>query len=114
MTASFTLADLAKIIDQRAELSADRSYTRSLLDGGRERAAKKFGEEAVELIIAALAGDPCAVTLEAADVLYHLLVMLKVAGVSLEAVLLELERRTGQSGHAEKASRRPECGVQDG
>jgi phosphoribosyl-ATP pyrophosphohydrolase len=114
MTTSFTLADLVKIIDQRADASADRSYTRSVLEGGRERAAKKFGEEAVEVIIAAMTGDPRAVTLETADVLYHLLVMLRVVGVSLEDVLLELERRTGQSGHAEKASRRPGCGVQDG
>jgi phosphoribosyl-ATP pyrophosphohydrolase len=114
MTASFTLADLAEIIDRRADADAGQSYTRSLLDAGCERAAKKFGEEAVETIIAAISGDRRAVTLEAADVLYHLLVMLKIAGVSLAEVLIELERRTGQSGHAEKASRRPPSGLQDG
>ena len=114
MTASFTLADLAKIIDQRAAADAGQSYTRSLLDAGCERAARKFGEEAIEIIIAAISGDRRAVTLEAADVLYHLLVMLKVAGVSLAEVLIELERRTGQSGLAEKAARLPRSGVQDG
>jgi phosphoribosyl-ATP pyrophosphohydrolase len=105
MSERFTLADLVGIIDQRAGATADRSYTRSLLDAGPERAAKKFGEEAIEAVVAAVAGDKRAVTLEAADVVYHLLVLLKASGVSFDDVLAELGRRTTRSGVEEKASR---------
>ena len=67
--------------------------------------ARKFGEEAVETLIAAVAGDDAALTAEASDVLYHLLVLLQSRGISLDAVMTELERRTRQSGLAEKATR---------
>ena len=101
----FTLDDLAAIISARAQSNAAASYTKSLLDAGPARAAKKLGEEAVELVIAAVEGDRKAIASEAADVLYHLLVVLHQSGVSLSDVLAELERRTNMSGHQEKASR---------
>lgn len=104
MTA-FTLDDLAAIIDARSKGEAASSYTKSLLDGGRARAAKKLGEEAVELVIAAVETDREAIVSESADLLYHLLVVLRLSGVSLIEVLAELERRTAQSGHEEKAAR---------
>jgi len=102
----FTLDDLAETIARRAEASAEQSYTRSLLDGGAAHCARKFGEEAIELAIAAAAQDENAVRAEAADVLYHLLVVLCVRGVSLSSVMRELESRAGRSGHDEKASRK--------
>jgi phosphoribosyl-ATP pyrophosphohydrolase len=102
----FTLEDLARIIAARADASAESSYTASLLAMGPARCAKKFGEEAVELAIAAVGQDDAAVRAEAADTLYHLLVLLRSRGVTLADVMDELERRTEQSGHAEKASRR--------
>jgi phosphoribosyl-ATP pyrophosphohydrolase len=102
---SFSLEDLARIIKARREASAARSYTKSLFDAGPARIAKKFGEEAVEAVIAALQGDKAALTLEAADVLYHLLVLIEARGVELADVLRELETRTRQSGLDEKASR---------
>jgi len=81
------------------------SYTASLLAGGAAKCAKKFGEEAVEAALAAVSGDRQHLTAEAADVLYHLLVMLAGAGVSLDDVAAALAAREGTSGHAEKASR---------
>jgi phosphoribosyl-ATP pyrophosphohydrolase len=102
---SFGLADLAAIISARGNDASAESYTRSLLDGGPARAARKFGEEAVELIIAAIQGERRAIVGESADVLYHFLVLLHSRGVPLTEVLGELEGRTGQSGHQEKASR---------
>ena len=103
----FTLADLEALVAVRAEAPPDQSYTAKLLAGGPAKAAKKLGEEAVEAAIAAVQGDrPCLVA-ESADVLYHLLVVLKGAGIGLDEVLAELERRTAQSGIAEKASRGP-------
>ena len=104
MTA-FTLDTLAALVARRASAQADTSYTRSLLNAGIGRCAKKFGEEAVEMVIAAVERDKLALTAEAADVLYHLLVVLQSGGISLQDVMQELERRTSQSGHAEKASR---------
>ncbi|WP_034990972.1 phosphoribosyl-ATP diphosphatase [Beijerinckia mobilis] len=101
----FTLDDLAAIIKDRAAASADKSYTKSLIEAGPPRAAKKFGEEAVEVVIAALGADRAAVISETADLLYHLLVVLHLRDVSLQDVLEELERRTSRSGHEEKASR---------
>jgi phosphoribosyl-ATP pyrophosphohydrolase len=101
----FSLADLARIVKQRRDADAAQSYTKSLFAAGPARIAKKFGEEAVEAVIAAVEGDASALTSEAADVLYHLLVLLEARGVQLSDVLGELERRTSQSGHAEKASR---------
>jgi phosphoribosyl-ATP pyrophosphohydrolase len=101
----FSLADLARIVAERAKAPASESYTATLVAGGPARAAKKLGEEAVEAAIAAVQGDRAALTAEAADVLYHLLVVLAEAGIPLEAVMGELERRTAQSGLAEKAAR---------
>jgi phosphoribosyl-ATP pyrophosphohydrolase len=101
---SFSLDDLAAIIATRASASASTSYTKSLLDAG-PAAAKKLGEEAVEVVIAAIEGDAQALTRESADLLYHLLVVLYQRGISLDDVCAELEHRTGRSGHAEKAAR---------
>lgn len=102
---AFTLDDLARLVAERAAAPPDRSYTAKLLADGPARAAKKLGEEAVEAAIAAVQGDRAALVAEAADVLYHLLVVLRGADVPLEAVMAELERRTAQSGLAEKAGR---------
>lgn len=102
---SFTLDDLATLIKSRRNDSASNSYTKSLFDAGPPRIAKKFGEEAVETVIAAMEGDKKALTSEAADVLYHLLVLLEARDIALGEVLAELGRRTAQSGLAEKASR---------
>jgi phosphoribosyl-ATP pyrophosphohydrolase len=103
--AMFTLDELARTIDARAGASAKTSYTRSLLDKGAAHCARKFGEEAIEFTIAAAAQDESAVRAEAADVLYHLLVALHVRGVALSSVMEELDTRSKQSGHQEKASR---------
>jgi phosphoribosyl-ATP pyrophosphohydrolase len=103
----FSLDDLAEIIARRAGAGGEKSYTSALIEKGPRGAAKKFGEEAVELVIAAASEDDAALRAEAADVLYHLLVVLKTRGISLGDVLAELERRTQRSGHEEKASRRP-------
>lgn len=100
-----TLHDLENIIAQRASSTAEKSYTKSLLDAGPARAAKKFGEESVELVIAILEGETGAIRAEAADVLYHLMVVLRTRGVELQDVMRELESRTSRSGHEEKASR---------
>jgi phosphoribosyl-ATP pyrophosphohydrolase len=81
------------------------SYTAQLFAKGREKIAQKVGEEAVETIIAALGGDTAALTGEAADLVYHLLVLLADAGLSLDDVRTELARRTGTSGLTEKANR---------
>ena len=101
----FALETLAEIVARRAQVGAGESYTRSLLDKGVARCAKKLGEEATEAVIAAVAEDEAALIAESADVLYHLLVVLQARQVPLSAVMAELERRTAQSGHAEKASR---------
>lgn len=105
MPEDFTLDDLAHLIASRARADADQSYTRSLLDSGTARIAKKFGEEAFEAAIAAAERDRDGLKREAADVLYHLLVLLQDGGVPLQDVIDELSRRTLQSGHQEKASR---------
>ena len=102
----FTLETLEEIIARRASASAESSYTRTLLDKGVAHCAKKFGEEAVEAILAAVAEDDAALRGEAADVLYHLLVMLKARSMPLADVVAELERRSQRSGHEEKAARR--------
>ncbi len=104
-TESFSLDDLARLIAARAGADADQSYTRSLLQSGTARIAKKFGEEAFEAAIAAVERDPAGLKMESADVLYHLLVLLQDGGVPLQDVIDELARRTQQSGHQEKASR---------
>lgn len=102
---TFSLSDLEAILAERANAPADESYTASLLAAGMPKAARKLGEEAVESIVAALEGDKDELTKEAADVLYHLLVVLRIADIPLDNVLAELARRTGQSGLAEKAAR---------
>jgi phosphoribosyl-ATP pyrophosphohydrolase len=102
----FSLNDLDAIVAARAGASAETSYTKSLLDAGASRVAKKLGEEAVELAIAAVEGDRRAIVLESADVLYHLLVLLRSRAVPLQDVMAELAERTGLSGHAEKAARK--------
>jgi len=102
----FTLADLEKRIAERAKASAAESYTRALLDEGVDHCAKKLGEEAIETTLAAVQEDKGRLVAETADLLYHLLVVLKARGVSLAEVEAELDRRTAQSGHAEKASRK--------
>jgi phosphoribosyl-ATP pyrophosphohydrolase len=102
---NFTLADLAMIIHTRAHSGDSGSYTAKLVAKGASRCAKKFGEEAVEAVIAATELNRDDLTSEAADVLYHLLVMLEAAEVPLDAVMDELEGRTRQTGLQEKASR---------
>lgn len=99
------LANLADLIKSRRIAKADTSYTRQLLDGGAERCARKFGEEAVETVIAGIAQPKEALTAEAADVLYHLLVLLESRDVAFADVLAVLAQRTAQSGIAEKAAR---------
>lgn len=99
------LRDLAALIKSRRLDSASKSYTKELLDAGVERCGKKLGEEAVETVIAAMGDDPVALKREAADLLYHLLVLLECKSVSLADVLGELKARTGTSGLAEKAAR---------
>lgn len=99
------LTELAKTIEARKGADPESSWTAKLLSKGPEKAAEKFGEEAVEAIIEAVKGDRAALTREAADVIYHLLVMLAARDVAFSDVLAELERRSGQSGLAEKASR---------
>ena len=102
-----TLDDLAALIAARADADPDTSWTAKLLSKGPEKCAEKFGEEAVEAIIEAVKGDKTALTSEAADVLFHLLVMLQSRGVALSDVMAELARRQGTSGIAEKAARKP-------
>jgi len=100
-----TLDDLARIIAARDGADPDSSWTAKLLAKGPEKCAGKFGEEAVEAIIEAVKGDRERLTSEAADVLFHLLVMLQSRGVALDDVMAELARRQGTSGLAEKAAR---------
>ena len=102
---NFSLSDLQTIIEQRSTADADASYTASLLDKGVLKCAEKFGEEAVELALAAVAQEPADVANEAADVLYHLMVVLRARGVKLAQIMTILEQRTAQSGLAEKAAR---------
>jgi len=104
--AEFSLHDLEKRVQVRAKESAEVSYTRKLLDRGVAQCAKKFGEEAVEAVIAAISEDKDRVIGEAADVLYHLLVLLHARGIALDEVEAELGTRTRQSGLDEKASRK--------
>ncbi|MDE2361640.1 MAG: imidazole glycerol phosphate synthase subunit HisF [Hyphomicrobiales bacterium] len=103
---SFTLEQLADIITARASSDAGSSYTRKLLDGGPARVSKKLGEEAIEAVIAACSGSDAEVVSESADLVYHLMVMLKSRGIAFESVLAELQRRTRQSGLQEKAARK--------
>jgi len=101
------LDTLAATIAARKGADPKSSWTAKLLAQGPERCAEKFGEEAVEAIIEAVKGDRDRLTSEAADVLYHLLVMLAACDVSLDEVMRELARREGTSGLEEKAARAP-------
>lgn len=96
---------LQTTISARRSAEADSSYTAQLFARGRGRIAQKLGEEAVETVIAAMGDAPEAIVPEAADLLYHLLVLLTDAGLSLDDVRAELVRREGTSGHDEKATR---------
>lgn len=99
------LSRLAETIKARRAETADKSYTRKLLDAGPQLCAKKLGEEAVETALAGVAGSDQELKSEAADLIYHLLVLLEVRGVALADVMSVLEGRTGTSGLAEKAAR---------
>ena len=101
----FTLLDLEALVAERAAADPAASYTAGLLKGGIERAAKKLGEEAVEAVIAAVAGDRAALVAESADLLFHLMVVLRAHDICVQDVMNELEQRTARSGLAEKASR---------
>jgi phosphoribosyl-ATP pyrophosphohydrolase len=102
----FSLHDLARIIDTRAASGGEDSYTRKLLNKGPEHCAKKFGEEAVETVIAGIGDDRNHLIAESADLLFHLLVLLKSRGVRFEEVEAALAQRTGKSGLEEKAARK--------
>jgi phosphoribosyl-ATP pyrophosphohydrolase len=104
--AEFSLEDLDRTIAARARSGDPGSYTAKLANAGISACAKKLGEEAVEAAIAAGQGDRKGLTYEAADVLYHLLVLLHVAGIPFETVKAELQRRTGETGLEEKARRK--------
>ncbi len=103
--ATFSLSDLENIVHERAQSGDANSWTAKLFSQGIDKAGQKLGEEAVETLIAAIRGDRKALVSESADLLYHWLVVLAISGVSLADVMAELERRTGRSGIAEKASR---------
>ena len=102
----FTIHDLAATIDARAASGGEASYTKKLLDRGAEYCAKKLGEEAVETVIAAVENDRSHLIAESADLVYHLLVLLKSRGIKLEDVEAALAERTSMSGLQEKASRK--------
>jgi phosphoribosyl-ATP pyrophosphohydrolase len=104
--AAFTLNDLEKRVQDRAKADPGASYTRTLVDRGMAHCAKKLGEEAVEVAIAAIAEDRDRVVAETADLLYHLLVVLHARGIPFAEVEDELARRTQQTGLDEKAARK--------
>ena len=103
---TFTLDALAARVRERAAASPDVSYTRKLLDRGVGHCAKKLGEEAVETALAAVGDDRDHLIAEAADLLYHLLVVLQARGVTWAEVEAALDARTGRSGLDEKAARK--------
>ena len=103
---TFTLHDLEQRVRERAAANPDVSYTRKLLDKGINHCAKKLGEEAVETVLAATVEDRSRVIAETADLLYHLLVVLKARDVTLADVEAELAQRTKSSGIEEKAARK--------
>ena len=105
MTA-FTLQELAERVKERAAASPEVSYTRKLLDKGVAHCAKKLGEEAIETVLAAVEEDRARLIAEAADLIYHLLVVLQARGITLADVEAELAERTRQSGLTEKATRK--------
>jgi phosphoribosyl-ATP pyrophosphohydrolase len=99
------ITKLETVIKERRAASADSSYVASLFAKGQEKIAQKLGEEATETVIASLSGDKAQLTGEAADLIFHLLILLEQGGVAFDDVLAELERREGVSGHDEKAAR---------
>ena len=99
------LARLAALIKSRRAAGADQSYTRQLLGAGVERCAKKLGEEAIETVVAALAQDDAALKNEAADLIFHLLVVLESRNIAFDDVVEVLAGRMGTSGLSEKAAR---------
>ena len=101
----FTLTDLERLVSARAKASAKESYTRTLIDKGVGHCAKKLNEEAFETGVAAVQEGKKRLIAESADLLYHLLVLLKARGVRLAQVEAELRKRTKRSGHQEKAAR---------
>lgn len=101
-----TLEDLALVVAARARADPDESWTAKLIAKGPEKVAEKFGEEAIEALIEAVKGDRARLTAEAADVLFHFLVMLESRQVPLSSVMEELARRQDRSGLAEKAARK--------
>ena len=103
-----SLDRLESTIAARRDGDPSTSYVASLFARGMSKIAQKLGEEAVETVIAAMAGDPKAVTSEAADLVFHLMVLLNEAGIPFADVLAELDRREGHSGLAEKAARVPD------
>lgn len=102
---TLTIEALDARLAERASASPDQSYTAKLLAKGTAKCAQKLGEEAVETVIAAMSGDRNELVKESADLVYHLLVLLRAQGVELGEVMEELDRRTAQSGLAEKAAR---------
>lgn len=102
----FSVYDLERRVDERANVSADISYTRKLLDRGVSQCAKKLGEEAVELALAAVAESRERLIEESADLVYHLLVVLKARNIKFSEVETVLGARASQSGLQEKASRK--------
>jgi phosphoribosyl-ATP pyrophosphohydrolase len=104
---AFTLADLSARVKERAKASPEESYTRKMLDRGIGHCAKKLGEEAIETVLAAVSEDRERLTSEAADLLYHLLVLLEARGIDLSEVEAALEKRMSRSGLQEKAARPP-------
>jgi phosphoribosyl-ATP pyrophosphohydrolase len=103
----FSIGDLEAIVRDRLADAAAESYTRTLASKGIDKTAQKFGEEAVETVIAAVRRDRAELTAEAADAIYHLTVLLALSDLAWDDVMSELARRTGRSGLAEKASRLP-------
>jgi phosphoribosyl-ATP pyrophosphohydrolase len=103
---AFTIHDLERRVRERARASPDVSYTRKLLDRGVAQCAKKLGEEAIETALAAVTEERPRLIAEAADLIYHLLVVLEARGIALAEVEAELAARTTQSGLEEKASRK--------
>ena len=100
---------LFEVIASRKGGDADDSYTAKLFASGTEKIAQKLGEEAVETVIAAVAGDRAGLTAESADLIYHLLVLLADAGLTPDDVIAELKKREGTSGIEEKASRKDQA-----
>jgi phosphoribosyl-ATP pyrophosphohydrolase len=104
--AEFTIYDLERRVNERAQASPEVSYTRKLLDRGVAQCAKKLGEEAIEVALAAVGEGRDRLIAEASDLIYHLLVLLKSRGITLAEVEQALAARTAQSGLDEKAARK--------